>query len=354
MDYNDKDYPVQGVKRIDGEEVKYGRSGCRVSHAVTRPERYVYYNKDDCNYRYNPETGISKGAKGKEILAHELGHLKGKKDKQVYDGPNRFRRIKGIYHSEKRADLSMIKRLKKYGDSHYTKKDYQRFINNFNKETLKRHFKDLADDNPNVKSFSDLPVADQKGFVKHYHKANPGIKARDDLLKHWDKYNLGEQQQGGSMSYAKYLLETYVYPDQRMEEGVNELINIMEQYDCDPPDDLMGDFLSEYPELTEDWKKTARNAAIGGMMGLAALGVGKAHAQQPVHGGEDHFIGYQHSHPDSTQFHFKRLGNQADADSTEKDLVGKGYNVVRKSRVGGPVDQKLVQSLGKIMQRGRN
>jgi len=90
-----------------------------------------------------------------------------------------------------------------------------------------------------------------------------------------------------------------------------------------------------------DEGKRLRTAAMAALMGLSALGAGKAKADvgdnAPAAQGRpavtQRYLGFQHSHPDSTNFHFRAIPpNMPDSvvNRHEKDLVGRGYRVVRK------------------------
>lgn len=170
------------VRRVQGEKVLYGRNNSPEpdypqSHAHLG-DRHVYYNLNDPTY--NPKRNL--GVKGKEILAHELGHLKDKKNYSNYPLSKMYR------GQEIRADVHMAK------STDMGRKDYGRVRQHYHNDAMKELMR-----SPEYKQLDIIQKIDAKEPAM---RASPHKQARDDLYNKWDRY----KRLGLKESYIGYLL----------------------------------------------------------------------------------------------------------------------------------------------------
>lgn len=157
--------------------------GDELDTGADRELKSITYNPKHATYDH--KTG--RGVKGKEILAHELSHLK---DKKVYSEPPTREETR---KAETRADIGMIKTLN-YGSA-----DYRRMV----KGIRRRDYKDMLDNS----DFQQLSDAEQRKEKKRVLLDNPHVEARSRLIKKWDKYRRLGLKENLSMSYIQYIME---------------------------------------------------------------------------------------------------------------------------------------------------
>lgn len=172
------------MRIIQGEKVYYGKDN---SPEVEYPQshahlgdRHVYYNLNDSTY--NPKLDL--GVKGKEILTHEIGHLKDKKNYTNHPITRASR------DREMRSDIHMAK------STGMGRKDYGRFRQHYHNDAMKGLMQ-----SPEYKQLDIDKKIDSKEPAM---KLNSHKQARDRLYNKWHRF----RRIGLKESYIRCLLNS--------------------------------------------------------------------------------------------------------------------------------------------------
>lgn len=175
-------------RKIDGEKVFYKRGlpDNEVTHAMNYKGRrpgYIIFDLNDINYNHKTNTGV----KGKEILAHELGHVKDMRDYSGMSSADAER------EQEIEADVNMAKRCG------HNLRDYKRINTEFRRRVAKNTML-----SPQYKMDSIDGKINQKDYA--LDKSPHGL-ARNKVYTDWKRLGLKENL---NMSFIKFLNEVYL------------------------------------------------------------------------------------------------------------------------------------------------